>query len=711
MTAVRSYRLAWPREVSPAQVTAAMRMLATTADTPLILDSIGRAGRVEHWLHVVEGRSGAVVNQLRSAIPGVAIEHGEPNELPEFGLAIDLRLSTRRRALRIDNQADVARTVIEALANVGRDEAILLRWRLTDGIFQMPVPSRLQLHDESWAAAIVKAPFGAAPQPDSELIGAMRDKQREAGWRITGQLAVQAASASRRQQLANAVMGALRTAQAPGVALQGRSIRVGQVARPPRHGKLRLNAVELSGVSGWPIGDTSSAPVSRVGSRRLPASSAIPKEGRVIGESTWPGSARPLAMSPDDALRHLHLLGPTGTGKSTLMLNLIEQDMGAGRGLVVVDPKGDLVTDVLARVPDERLGDVVVIDASGGENVVGINPLAGGNGLAPEVAADQLLEVFHGLYASSWGPRTNDILGAALLTLARVGGQTLSSVPPLLTDAGFRRRIVGRLDDPLGLSPFWDEFEALSDAERTTAIAPVLRRLRPFVMRANLRRIVGQVSPSFNFRDVFTKRRIVLIDLAKGRIGGEAAQLLGALVLTQLWQAAQSRAAIPKERRHPVVAYLDEFQDYLALPVSLEDALAQARGLGLGFVLAHQHLKQLPPSVRSAVLSNARSRACFQLSAEDAREFARDGGQVEADDFSSLDAFHFYAQLAAGNHVQPWCSGRGRPATEARANPADVRSGSLHRFGTPVAEVDAAAEQLAERPSQSLGRRRMEHGS
>jgi hypothetical protein len=693
VSGIHTYRLVWPRETTGAVVTTAVRALAATAGTPVTLEALGRFGRVEHRLHLVEGRSGAVISQLRAAIPGVALEHIQPDPLPDFGLALDLRLTTRRRALRTDNSDATSRSVLTALANVGREEALLLRWHLTDRLHPTPVPSAGHaLLPESLTRAILSASFGTPPPADADTRGALRQKQGEAGWRLVGQLGVAAASAPRRQQLANAVLGALRTAEAPGVQIGARATSGRALHRPPRHGRIRLNVSELSAVAGWPIGVTTELPVLQLSSRRLPASRAIPVAGRVIGESTWPGAGRNLALTPEDSRMHLHLLGPSGVGKSTLLVNLALQDIRAGRGLVAIDVKGDLVSDILARTPVDRAGDVVVIDPARVDAPVGLNPLAATG--SPELAADDLLSVFHALYAANWGPRTQDILGAALMTLAKVGGHSLVSVPLLLTHEGFRRRVIGKVGDPIGVGAFWAQYEAWSEPERTLAIAPVLNKLRPFVMREGLRRIVGQAQPKFQFDDVFAHRRIVLIDLAKGRIGLEAARLLGAFALMLLWQAILNRSHVQAEKREPVIVLLDEFQDYLALPLSLEDALAQARGLGVGFTLAHQHLKQLTPSVKAAVLANARSRVCFQLAAEDAREFARNQTLLAAEDFMSLDAYHFYSQLVAGSKVQPWCSGRTFEAGRQYGRAAWIREQSAERYGTPASEVDEQLERL-----------------
>ena len=286
----RTYRLMWPREITAADVTTALRALASSAGTPVTLDSLGISGHVEHRLHVSSGRAEAIVTELRTAIPGIGVEVIEPGQVPNFGLVLDRRLSTRRRSLRSDNATTTSRSLIGSLAHVGRDEAILLRWHLTDRLYPAAVASTTQSLPTDSVIDTLLAPFGPQRTIDAEGRAALRDKQREPGWRAVGSVAVQAASASRRQQLANAVLGALRAAKAPGVRVAARPTPPHHLPRPRRHGRIRINVSELAGIVGWPIGGISELPVVRIGSRRLPARRAIPTEGRVIGESTWPGS-------------------------------------------------------------------------------------------------------------------------------------------------------------------------------------------------------------------------------------------------------------------------------------------------------------------------------------------------------------------------------------------------------------------------------------
>jgi hypothetical protein len=222
--------------------------------------------------------------------------------------------------------------------------------------------------------------------------------------------------------------------------------------------------------------------------------------------------------------------------------------------------------------------------------------------------------------------------------------------------------------------------------------------------------MVGQLQPQFRVEEVFTKRRVVLVALRRGVIGLEAAALIGSLFVAELWQAVLARTVIAPERRTPVAVYADEFQDYIHLPTDMADALAQARGLGVGLTLAHQHLAQLPSNLRAAVLANARSRVCFQLAGEDAQTMARlSGGQLGPQDFQRLPRFEAYAQLVAGGEVTEFASLRTLPLPPASLDPQLVREGSRNRYGRPIEEVEAEIRKLLEgEPDErgAVGRRR-----
>ena len=213
-------------------------------------------------------------------------------------------------------------------------------------------------------------------------------------------------------------------------------------------------------------------------------------------------------------------------------------------------------------------------------------------------------------------------------------------MPLILTDPGYRRRLVGRLDDPIGLESFWGWYEALSDAERATVVGPVLNKVRAFTMRPRVRSIIGQSQPTLSLRDVLANNKVLLVSLATGLLGEEAAALLGALVVAELWHATMARASQHSDSRKPAMAFLDEWQHFVHLPIPMSSVLAEARGLGLGLTLAHQHISQLPEETRGAVLADTRSRVVFQLPAADARLMAWEmGGVLKPEDLMGLGQY------------------------------------------------------------------------
>jgi hypothetical protein len=703
--------------VESEQVAQAFRLLATTAGNPVIIETIGSQGMVEHRLALPASRGEATADQLRASIPGLSVEEVSTRPALAATRAVELRLTTKRRPLRTDDMAGISRAMLMALAYVHRGERLSIQWVLGRPFTPVAVPNQLDnASRESWIGALLLAPFGPPSPMDVEVRNALRMKQAEPGWRVVGRVAVQAKTKGRERLLVRQGVGALRSAEAPGVSFwvsPTSASRVIDACVPRWRMPLRLNAIELSSISTFPVGLTSELPVAAIGSRLVAPSAVIPRKGRVIGKATYPGRERPLALSPADSLRHVHTLGPTGSGKSTLLLNLVTQDMAAGRAVVVIEPKGDLIADVLARIPADRIGDVVLLDPTDIERPVGFNPLALG-GRSPELVADQLLGLFHSLYVAHWGPRTHDILGASLLTLARKPGMTLSALPLLLTDAGFRRRIVSKVSDPIGLSPFWAAYEAWSEAERAAAIAPVMNKLRPLLLRPEMRAIVGQTRRSFDLRRVFTERKILLVNLSKGLLGPETSSLLGSLVVSQFWQAVLGRTAIDPDRRHPVFVYVDEFQDYMHLPLDFAEALTQARGLGVGFVAAHQYMHQLDPAMRSAVLANAQSRIAFRLPSEDARVIAADSA-LAPEDFQGLGAFQCYVQLVAKAAIQPWCSASTLPPGKPTGDPAVIRAASRSAYGVDRAEIEADLHELfvgrRDGKGDDLSPRRRDNGS
>lgn len=690
------YGLLFPPQVDAEQLqaflTAAHGLSSGRGRDAFGLQLVAEAGKLRHFLFVPPGRRGVLLRHARSALPGLVLTETTAPAVTARR-AWRLWLSTSRRPLKSDQPELVSRALLTTLLGLQAGEQVVLQWLLGPVRRPRVVPNRHPgVSSESWGRALATAAFRPPGDLDSEARQALRRKQGVAGWRAVGRLAVTAASAERMQSLQRGLLGALRTAEGPGSSLGVRPIAVDSVAqtRLPWVWNLALTTEELVGLSGWPLGELPELPLNRRASRLLPVPTDVPRRGRVLAVD--PVSERPIAVSALDSRQHLWALGPTGTGKSTLLLNLIVQDLQAGRSVAVLEPKGDLISDVLARIPQERVDDVVHLDPADSAPV-GFNPLA--SGAPPDLVADQLLTIVRGLNPDSWGPRLNEVLHTALLTLARTPGMSLPALPPLLTNDRFRRRLLAAVDDPLGVSPIWAAFERLSDEARAQAVASVLNKVRALTARPALRAVLGQAAPRFALSELFSGRRpVLLINLAKGVVGPDSARLLGTLLLNQLWQAALSRSAVAPERRHLVSVYVDELQDYASLPGDLGDMLAQARGLGVAFNLANQHLDQLPPALRSGALSNARTRIVFQTSADDGAVLTRGHRELSPEDVLRLGEREVYLRLSVGARVTPYLSGRTLPPPPLTSDPAEVRRVSRERHGVPAAETDAALEAL-----------------
>lgn len=240
----------------------------------------------------------------------------------------------------------------------------------------------------------------------------------------------------------------------------------------------------------------------------------------------------------------------------------------------------------------------------------------------------------------------------------------------------------------MALKPFWEQFENLKDTEKRQQISPVLNKLRQLTLRPGLRNILGQAKPKFSLTDLFYKRRIVLIPLNKGLTGGESARLLGSLIVGLTWTLALSRAGIPSEKRHIVEIYIDELQDYLSLPTDLSDALAQARGLGIGLTLAHQYRDQLPINIRSGIDANARNKIVFGLNSKDAKDMAAMAPELTAEDFMALPRYQIYTSSQQGGRNTGWIQGKTLPPPPTLRSAAELKARSQATYGISAQQVE-----------------------
>ena len=686
----------WPQAFAPESAlelldrVSADRELGTVA-----FEARAHRGLISYYVGVHPHHIQSFTDLVTSLVPGVRITELRSAARPHATFSGRLKVSHPSLALNVDRVTATTRAVLAGLASAsGNDETLVLQIVLGTRLSPRFISPDALDPTQHWFDLLFKGSRTA----NADTRTSLKNRASLHGCKATIRIGAAAESIGRTRVLFTSVLGGLRVAQAAGVRVnvaRDVSLHV-QHASLPWRWPLQLSSRELVSLMGWPLdekGDVSLPGRPPAHPKIVAPPVQLVPSNRPFAETTAPGVDTQFGIGAQDSLQHTVLLGPTASGKSTAMLALIMDAIQAGRGVLVVDPKTDLVNDVLARIPESRANDVVVIDPTD-PRPVGLNPLRRtGRHLA--LTADSMLAVFKELSGDSWGPRTEDVLLSALMTLAHHDGATLTMLPALLTDDKFRRSLTRKLDDQLGLGSFWASYEAMSPQQRTQVIAPTMSRIRQFLLRPQLRAILGQARPEFDLSQLFTQRKIVLVSLNRGQIGSESAKLLGSLIVSQLWPLILARAALPQERRYVVNVFIDEVQDYLALPTDLEDAFSQARSLGVGFTIAHQYRRQLPPGLRSGVDANARNKIIFGLNAEDAADMAKQAPELDKQDFMYLPRFGIYTNLIQDSSSTGWFSARTLPADAPLSDPVDMRSRSAQKYGRDIVDVEAdLANQL-----------------
>lgn len=405
------------------------------------------------------------------------------------------------------------------------------------------------------------------------------------------------------------------------------------VLRRSRRAGMLLNADELLSLVHLPSMSVESPKLIRATNKTKAAPEALAREGLVIGDNLHNGKHRPVALTESQRVRHAYVIGASGTGKSTLLLNLILQDLEAGRGIAVIDPHGDLVDEALARIPGRRTDDVILIDPANDEHSPGFNILRAHSALEKSLLASDLTALFRRL-ASTWGDQMNAVLANAVLAfLEHPEGGTLADLRRFLVDEEYRSAYLRGVADP-EVAFFWEkEFPMLGGKPQ----APILTRLDAFLRPKPIRAMVGTKRNGIDFRAVMDRGKVLLAKLPQGAIGEENAALLGSLIVTKFHQVTLTRQEVDPASRRPFYLYLDEFHHFIT--PSLAAMLAGARKYRMGLVLAHQELRQLwnrDADVAAAVLGNAATRIAFRLGEFDAQKLAPSFATFEARDLQNL---------------------------------------------------------------------------
>ncbi|MDZ4225498.1 MAG: type IV secretion system DNA-binding domain-containing protein, partial [Candidatus Andersenbacteria bacterium] len=404
-----------------------------------------------------------------------------------------------------------------------------------------------------------------------------------------------------------------------------------------------FSTTELASLFHFPLPTTGTPNILWRGAKVAPPPAELPAEGAQLGENEYRGMTTPIRIGLDDRRRHLYLIGQTGTGKTTLFLNMITQDMAAGHGVAVIDPHGELIEDVLAQVPPERINDVVLFDPRDSERPLGFNILEARDPAQKDLVVNEVVQILQKLAArlnpESIGPMFEHYLRNALLALAEDENATLLDVPRMFVDEEFRQSILRKPVDPT-VRQFWEKEFAQSQRGQMSAdmLSYVISKLGRFIGNRVVRNLIGQPKSSFDVREIMDQRKILLCNLSKGQLGDINADLLGFVLVSKIQIAALGRANVPAEKRPDFFLYLDEFQNFTT--DSIATILSEARKYRLNLNLTHQFIKQLEDPIREAVFGNVGTVISYRIGVDDAEFMAQQFEPVFSEyDLINLERF------------------------------------------------------------------------
>jgi hypothetical protein len=381
----------------------------------------------------------------------------------------------------------------------------------------------------------------------------------------------------------------------------------------------------------------------------------------VFAKTNFRAKLVPFGIKRSDRRAHMYVLGKTGTGKSTLLESLMADDLKQGFGFALLDPHGDLAKRVKARIPENRIDDVIDFDAPDPRQPYGFNPLANVPAAKRSLACSGMIQVFKHLWKDSWGPRLEYILRNCLLSLLDYPNSSLADINPLLSNKQFRNKVLKSVTNTQ-VRDFWlNEYDNFSERLRVEAISPIQNKVGAFLSDPLLQKILTNPSKPLSLRKIMDEGKILIVNLAKGSIGEDTANLLGSLLISRFDLAALSRTNVPESKRSDYTLYLDEFHNFTTQ--TLMFMLSELRKYRLSLVLAHQYLTQLEPNIRDSILGNAGTIIIFRIGANDAEMLETEfSPEYKAVDFTNLPNFHIYLKMMIDGKISRPFSAETLPA-------------------------------------------------
>lgn len=640
-------------------------------DNELILETAADHDSVRHGLWVPLVLWPSVRSSLSGLLPGLRLVERPPLEgVATFQVKVQVPTPV---VLATDHPEAASRALLAGLASLASGERVVIRWALRPSYGPQVTADEKHTNGEAhklWRKKVLTS---------------------GGGFQVSGLVLVQARSLARARQLGEHIASCLRSRRGGVDGLRLRRQRAGRslTSMPTtKQSSGWLNASELLGIAGLPVGEEVPVGVEVSLTRQVPPRPELARHGRPLFVADRHGQSVPVALDFQQACaRHVAVLGASGGGKSTLIARGILSHIAAGHAGLVLDPKGDLVSAVIEHA-NEGAERIVVLDPSAAV-VPGVDLFGRGD---PDLRSEVLVSVFRSLFKDVWGPRSDDYLRLGVRTLAGVPDATLLDLSHLFLDARARRRAVGFLDDPLLIGQ-WQALERLSEAESAQHLQAPLSRVMNLITRPAVQAVFGP-GPTLDVGRLLDSGGWLLVPLPSGVIGSGSSRIIASALAFLVWSHIAARVAVPPQARKLLCLFLDETQALTDQGIGLEDMLEQARGYNASVTIATQALGRMPDQLRHSLLSNVGTLIAARAGATEAATISRELVGLSAQDIQSLPPFHVAAKVATGSGSgSVVVTGRTLPLGEPTGQASRILARSAERYGRSREQVQAAIRE------------------